>query len=221
MHRATTTVARSLMVAAGLLVFTSSLTAAPIFTINEAAFLAANPGLALEDFENANLASGTDTGFAGPLNSATNNSVFATGSVIGGFSLATTAGDIYASRDFAGNTGANVSSNLFNADMNITFASGVTAIGIDLMQWNRNNDGWTVEVYDMSNVLLGSFATTAGGFVGVTSSEAIGRMFLDKPNSGAVIDNLRFGTAAVPEPATLLLFALAGAAGISRARRRD
>jgi hypothetical protein len=197
-----------------------SANAAPIFTTNEAAFLLANPGLALEDFENANLASGTDTSIASPLNSATNNAIFATVSVIPGFSLATTSGGVYVSRDFAGNTGANVSSNVFAADMNVTFGPAVTAIGIDLKQWNGQNGGWTVEVYDINDVLLGSFATNAGSFVGITSTDAIARMFLNKPNSGAVIDNLRFGAAAVPEPSMLLLFGLAGAAGLRQIRRR-
>ena len=69
-------------------------------------------------------------------------------------------------------------------------------------------------------MLLGSFATPAGSFVGITSTDAIGRLFLDKPNSGAVIDNLRFGTASVPEPSGLLLLGLGAAAGLRRWRQR-
>ena len=198
--------------------------AAAVFTTNLAAFTAANAGLTVEGFENAAVASGTDTAFTGPVDAATNNGIFATNSVAAGFSI--TAGEnlVYVSRDFGGNTGANVSSNLFGENINIGFAPGVTAIGIDLLQWAGNNDGWAIEIYDLADTLIGSFATAAGSFVGVVSSVSIGRMYLDKPNSGAVIDNLRFGAAAaVPEPGSLLLASTAifglGMAGRRRAPR--
>src|SRR5262245_24952021 len=102
-------------------------THAALFTTDQASFLAANPALALEDFEGANLAAGTDNAFLGPLSSTTNNAIFATGSVIDGFELSPTGGDIYVSRDFGGNAGVNVSSNQFTADINIVLLPGVTA----------------------------------------------------------------------------------------------
>lgn len=191
-----------------------------VFTTNSAVWIATHPGAAHEGFENANIASGTATAFTGPLNASTNNSIFATGSVIPGFSLSAVppgSADIYVDRDFGGNTGATVSSNFFGANIDIAFATTVTAIGIDLMQWQGNNGGWTVEVYDSANVLLGSFSTLAGSFVGIDSTDAIARLFIDKPDIGGVIDNLRFGT--VPEPATLLLIAL-GLLGFGLRRQR-
>jgi len=199
----------------------SEVQAAAIFTTNSAAFLAANPGLTLEDFEAASLASGTAGVFAGPLNSATNNSVFQPGDIVAGFSLTTTSGDIYADRDFAGNSGATVSSNFFNADLNIGFTPLVTAIGIDLKQWNGSNGTWTVEAFDVANVSLGSFVT-GNTFLGITSDVAIGRLFINKPDQGAVIDNLRFGAAGtpVPEPSTLTLLGLGIAAGARKLRNR-
>jgi hypothetical protein len=210
--------------AAALLVLAAAGTAqsAAVFTTNLAAFNAANPGLTVEGFENANLASGADTAFTGPLNAATNSATFATGSVVPGFSISATGGSaIYASRDVGGNTGANVSSNSFGENLNIAFMGGITAVGIDLLQWFGNNGGWGIEVYDAADNLLGSFATAAGSFVGVVSDVAIARMFLDKPNTGAVIDNLRFGTAgsAVPTPGSLLLSATA-IVGLCLAGRR-
>jgi hypothetical protein len=72
-----------------------------------------------------------------------------------------TSGDVYVSRDFAGNAGVNVSSNQFAADMNIVFTPGVTALGVDLLQWFGNNGPWTVEAFDAGNVSLGSFSTPA------------------------------------------------------------
>jgi hypothetical protein len=187
---------------------------AVVFSTNSAAFLAANPGLILETFENAKLPSGSQTSIAGTLNSSTNNSVFATGSVVAGFSLSTTSGGLYVSRDVAGNAGSSVSSNSFTADMNIAFAPNITAVGIDLLQWQGNNAGWTIEAFDAGNLSLGSLSTRSGSFIGLTSTTAIARLFLNKPDSGGVIDNLRFGTSgdAVPEPATLLLLAISVAA---------
>ncbi|MBL8333849.1 MAG: PEP-CTERM sorting domain-containing protein [Rubrivivax sp.] len=196
--------------AALLAVLSPAAQAAATFTTDFAAFNAANPGLAVETFEAANVPSGQDRVFDGPLNAATNTAEFAAGSVLGGFSISTTAGDIYAARDFGGNPGATISSNLFGENLNIGFAPGVTAIGIDLLQWQGHNDGWRLEAFDAANVSLGSFGTNGGSFVGLVSDVAVARLFLDKPDSGAVIDNLRFGAAQVPEPSPLALLALAG-----------
>jgi hypothetical protein len=53
--------------------------------------------------------------------------------------------------------------------------------------------------------------------VGITSATPIARLFLDKPNSGAVIDNLRFGEAGdLPEPSGLLLLGAGFAALFGR-----
>jgi hypothetical protein len=196
---------------------------AVVFTTNLAAFNAANPGLTVEGFESANVASGTSTSITGPLNAATNNTVFAAGSVAAGFSIsAPSSNSIYVSRDLGGNSGANVSSNFFGENLSIAFTGGVTAIGVDLLQWFGNNGGWAIDIFDTADVLIGSFATPAGSFVGVVSTVAIGRMALDKPDTGAVIDNLRFGTAgsAVPTPGTLLLAATAVLALAATGRRR-
>lgn len=185
--------------------------AAATFTTDFAAFSAANPGLAVEDFEAANVPSGGNRAFTGPLNAATNTAEFAAGSVLTGFTLSTTGGPIYVDRDFGGNTSATVSSNSFQENLQITFAPGVTAIGIDLLQWEGNNGGWRLQAFDAADVSLGSFGTNGGSFVGLVSDVAVARLFLDKPDSGAVIDNLRFGEAGnrVPEPAPVALLAAA------------
>jgi PEP-CTERM motif len=194
---------------------------ATLFTTDRATFTAAHSGLTVEGFENAAIGSGSHAAFTGPLNAATNNSSFAPGSVASGFSLfAGESRSVYVSRDVGGNSGANVSSDLFEENMTISFAPGVTALGIDLLQWFGNDGGWALEVYDVTSRLLGSFSTAAGGFVGITSTSEIDRLFLDKPNSGAVIDNLRFGAAhSVPEPGSLLLAALA-LVGLRLSQRR-
>jgi hypothetical protein len=187
--------------------------AAATWTSDYAAFIAANTALAVEDFESANLPAGSDTAFAGPLNASTNNGVFATGSVLPGFSIrGWEGGDIYASRDFGGNSGANVSSNLFAEDIFIEFGAGITAVGLDLLQWQGNDDGWLISIVDSSLNLISEIAVSSAAFVGVTSSTSIAGVYLGKPNTGGVIDNLHFGVAGggtVPAPTSLLL---AGAA---------
>jgi hypothetical protein len=199
--------------------------AAASYTADYAAFVAANPGLSLEGFEAASLPSGTDTAVAGPLNATTNNGVFASGSVLPGFSIeGVGGGELYVSRDLGGNTGANVSTNVFTENLFIRFAAGVTAVGLDLMQWYGNDGGWGVEAYDAADNLLVSFSTGEGGFIGITATEGIARLLLDKPDSGAVIDNLRFGTAGgtVAAPSSLALAGLgllALHAGAQRRRR--
>ena len=211
-------VAASLALAGAL-----SAQAAAVFTTDLFSFTTANAGLTVEGFENANIGSGTDAAFSGPLSATTNNALFATNAVAAGFSVSATdpANSIYVSRDFGGNTGANISSNIFSANLNISFLPGVTAIGIDLLQWQENDDAWSIEIYDLADNLIGSFAVGESSFVGVTSDVAIGRMFLDKPDTGAVIDNLRFGGAAVPEPGTLLLVASAAFGLVASSRRRQ
>ncbi len=211
----TSTTLRSLLGAVAFASLSSVGSAQAVFTTDFAAFTAANPFLTLEDFENAAIDAGAATAFAGPLSSTAAAGPFALGSVKPGFSLSTPIGDLYGSRDVGGNTGANVSSNSFDANMNIAFAPGVTALGIDLMQWFANNDGWSIELFDADDLSLGAFASSAGTFVGATSTSGIARMFIDKPNSGGVIDNLRFGeasTAVVPEPSTFGLLAAGGLA---------
>lgn len=189
--------------------------ASAVFNTDRNAFIAAHPHLTVEGFESANIGSGQHLGFAGPLSVNTDNGYFRMGDLQTGFAVeALGTGQIYLSRDFGGNSGANVSSNVLTENMNVWFTSGITAVGIDLLQWAGNDGGWTVEAYDIADNLLGRYITLASGFMGLTSSVPIARLFLDKPDVGGVIDNLRFGVAGgghtVPEPSSLLL--VAGAA---------
>lgn len=197
--------------------------AATVFSTSKVAFLSANTGLTLEDFEGSSLASGNNTGFAGPLNSSTNNSTYAANSVKSGFSLTATSGNIYADRDFGGNVGATVSADNFDANINIIFNNIVTAASIDLLQWLGNTGDWTIEAFDAFDVSLGSIVATTTDtptFIGIKSDVAIKRIFLDKPDNGAVIDDLRFGNpSSVPAPAAVWL--LGSAVGLFALRRKN
>ena len=197
--------------------------AALIIYNSRAAFNAAAPGLPLETFESSTLTSGNAVSFAGPLSSLTNNSTFSAGSLLNGFSLSTTSDNVYTGRDFGGSPGANVSSVLFAANMNLDFTPGVTAIGLDLQGWNSTNGPWTVDVIGPGGS-LGVYNLPTGQFFGVISTSGpISRLFLDKPNTGGTIDNLAFGlapAAEVPEPASLALWSLMSVAGLAAWRRR-
>ena len=59
-----------------------------MFYTSRTAFNAANPGLPVEDFEEARLATGTAVRIASPLNSSTSNSVFSPGDILPGLGVA-------------------------------------------------------------------------------------------------------------------------------------
>jgi len=185
-----------------------------------AAFQADAPGLALEDFEASTLASGTAAAFAGPLNSTTNNAYFSTGSVLAGFSLAPTSGNIYNGRDHGGVATSVVSSNSFGADLNLSIS--VNAVGLDLNGFNGVDGAWSVDVHGAGGS-LGAFNLPTGGFFGVIStSEDIICLALNKPNSGGSIDNFEYGRSTIPEPSTALLLGLGMlGAGLIRRKRRS
>ena len=193
-----------------------------------ALFNAANPGVPTETFEAANVAAGSATSYSGTLSSATNNSVFATGSVRPGFLLTTTTaagvlqptGDIYVGNGFGGNPTKGVSSNLFSDNLNLGFAPSITAFGIDLEGFGGVNGPWVVNLRSGASTIA-TFNLATGGFFGVTSTIAFDSVYLDKPDTGGVLDNLSFGVAAsVPEPASWALMIVGfGMVGASVRRR--
>lgn len=112
----------------------------------------------------------------------------------------------------------------------IDFATPVSAFGFD---WLANNQNPTLSVFDSGNNLLESltlnwttFPRLNGifpfGFIGIdVGSNSIAYATIDTPLNGSEIylDNLIYQRAAVPEPASLSLFAI-GALGATSLRRK-
>jgi len=99
-----------------------------------------------------------------------------------------------------------------SATFDITFTAGESAVGFDAFPGPFAGN-IAISLFSPSNDLLGT--STISGSVGpnffgvVSTTDLIGRVSLAAP-SLRVIDNLAFGTVAVPEPSSLLLFAGGG-----------
>jgi PEP-CTERM motif len=214
---------------------TLAVTAAPVRAsvityANRSAFNAAAPGAPVEGFQGANTSA--TSGFTGPLSSTSNNGVFSPGAILPGITISTNSNDMFlAGPGQSSNPTLAVGSNFPPTDaLNLQFAPGVTAVAFDLFQnfgggaQSGSPQTYTVSLFDSSNASLGVFTTTVpsggAGFFGATSTTAIGSVSILGPQGAfEVIDNIAFGrAAAVPEPATLVVFGTLalGAFGVRR-----
>jgi hypothetical protein len=211
------------------------------FYVNRAAFDAANPGLPIEGFQNAN--TGT-AAFTGPLDMNSNNASFSPGDILPGITFQDNPGPDAGAMFVAGpgqstNPTTAIGQNFPASDaMDILLNPGVNAVAFDIFQnfGGGSQSGVTqpypVNIFGASG-LLGStivlVATGQSGFFGVSSDVPgeIVRVSLNHAGAFDVIDNVAFGASRqdVPEPSTL---AFAGAMGIgllalgrSRLRRKN
>ncbi len=197
-----------------------------VFYTNEAAFDAAASALKTQTFSSANIDSLGLSVIGNPLNSATNNSVFAAGSILPGLSIASSVEN--AGQDLGvvaggvfGNTSNAVYNNFGGNSLDLSFAPAVTAVGLDLL--NPDGTGVGVTVDSAGGSLLGTDTATvndggAGVFLGViaTGGDQIGTIaLLGKATNGnanqrfAGVDRIVFSAPpSVPEPASLVLFGL-------------
>jgi hypothetical protein len=212
---------------------TSSAEAALVFFTDEGAFNAAAPGLAVQTFSAATVVGGDAMFIDNPLNSSTNNGIFASGDILAGLSISatiSTGGDLTVTGvNFAGLANKAVFAN--QGTLDLSFSPGVQAAGLGLLSSPASSD-FTLSFYDASDLLLGTttvlgIPNTGGGlFFGVVSSgEQIARINSSSntvQNEG--VDLVRFGAAAVPEPGSviLLFIGVAGLVALHRPRpQRD
>ncbi|MBA4068175.1 MAG: hypothetical protein C0501_31640 [Isosphaera sp.] len=189
-----------------------------VFFTSQAAFATANPGLPVLDFE----------GIAGPNqvvqpapNFAAQGVTFA--GVVGGPGVVAVAGP-----NVIGTPSAFLAVNAFDQALDINFlGAGVGAAGFNVaIGFQPPTRSATVEVFSGATLLDTqvfptadeNVFTTFAGFSGFASN--ITRIRVTPSTGGFVlIDNLAFGAAAVPEPASAALLGL-GAVGLVGARLR-
>ncbi len=104
----------------------------------------------------------------------------------------------------------------------IEYTELVTAMGVDVQVFSGYGGAHQARVYDLSNNLVGvhDFSVTGGRyFFGWEYAAGIGRVEIDflAYSWGAFIDDHQFGVA-VPAPAALSMFGLAGLLGTRRRR---
>jgi hypothetical protein len=124
----------------------------------------------------------------------------------------------------AGNASKALGPNFFASTFDLTFTSA-NAIGFDVFPGPIAGP-IVISLFNPANVSLGSFTlpgVVGGSFFGVVStSDLVGRVNIASQSSspGELVDNLRFGTVAVPEPSSLLLLAVGGSAIVYCRRKR-
>lgn len=200
--------------------------AALIEFATRAAFDAAVPGAAFEDFEEANVAAGSTGLMTGPLDASTNNAIFSSGDIIADLSITVLgANNLFVSGPgFANYVSHAISFNspsTSSPQITIDFLGGdVNAFALDL---TSNPDGNNVTVTAFSGADdLGSTVVNnvlgAGTFFGLMSTSGLITSVTLSNGNFFGVDNIAFGTVAVPEPSALALFA-AGLVVVAHRRR--
>jgi hypothetical protein len=185
------------------------------FYTTSSSFNAAEPGLPIEGFSNANVAPGSLSLQSSPLSSATNNSIFSSGSMLPGITISNSnplntpglivygAGAIYGSSNTVG-------TNWFGDALDLSFAPGVTAVGAYVFAATSPGQTlgglFTADVFNGSTILGStSFSEALGGFgfIGVSSTTPITNLRLLYVTNDATTfaGNIAFGSpGAIPIP---------------------
>lgn len=211
--------------------------AALVFYGDRTAFDAANPGLAVEDFNDID---DVTAAFTGPLNSSTNTATIDPGDILPGIEFVDNPGPgamFVAASGQSSNPTTAIGQNTPSSDaLDILLSPGVTAIAFDIFQnfgagsQSGIDQLYPVSVFGVGDVFLGSIDITvpsgAAGFFGVASdSDLITRVSVNNTNAFDVIDTVAFGNAGdiqIPVPGTLAVLGsgLLALGGLARRRRR-
>lgn len=181
------------------------------------AFDAAEPGLPVQSFDSANLSGQPYATQPNGINSATNNGVFSTGSILPGLTLGTlnpgaqaTALEVYS----GGPVGTkSIGNNWFGDTLVLTFGPGVSAVAEDAFANASSGLSFagtiTEETFSGSTVLGSKTLTEAVGgsvFFGVSSSTlpitSVEITWGGDNDASTFVSNVAFGTA--PEPSSFV-----------------
>jgi PEP-CTERM motif len=181
------------------------------------------PGLPVETFEAGLTSPNSAVICPGPVSSAAASACFPLGALLPGVVY----GAVGAANTQLGVLGARFgppqenwdnSSKVFGpqnslATLDVTFTTGVSAVGFDAFPGTLPGN-IAISLFSLSNDLLGTSSIPAhvgANFFGVVSTTGlIGRVNIEGQSAVPFesIDNLAFGTTPVPEPSSLLLFAV-------------
>jgi len=203
----------------------SRASAGAITTRTDLQTILGGPGT-LEDFESFVIAAG-DAAFIDchTLSSSSICNGQGPGLVVGGVEFTPANGLDDLQWDGAGYFGAPSQELLSGGSLIVDFTTFVNAFGVDLRDFEGFNSTATMTIYGLDDAtIIGTFPglllSNAPVFAGWSDTSGIGKIVLGGSQVWSpIIDNLEFGTAAVPEPGTALLFGF-GVSALGVLRRR-
>ena len=198
---------KNLTVIMAVLLLTATMaTAAVSYYSDQVLFEGLFPGLTTEDYS-ATLVAPNDVQLDfGPLNSATNNMLFAPGGIVDGFSFDNLEGgdNVVLTPPYAGVTSVTVGPNLFIDNSEYSFSVPVNAFGIEIVM-PMGAGSVDIEIFGAGGSLGTTTASGAlpGVFWGVYSDELITRIeFIEPATNGELFSNAQFGAVSALENST-------------------